>query len=208
MRRVILPLLLLISAQAAAKPITYEWEGRVSNPAWKVALGDMVRGTLTVDEDGPLEPEFSDDSQKVYYAAHFTLTAAGRQFASQPQGLNSKGAWDWNISNYGQVANNVIMEGGSLSYVSFGFFAQTRFGNLDLLAANNLDQSWISGGWGIEVRDPLNEDVGLENFYGDVTKITRLPGGDATPVPEPSSLMMMGSAITAVGVARRRRRGR
>jgi len=51
-----LPLLLIpfLVAPVYAKTTTYDWTGQASDSRWRVALNEMVNGTLEIDDDAPV----------------------------------------------------------------------------------------------------------------------------------------------------------
>jgi len=198
---VCLPLLLATSVHA--KTTTFDWRGKVTEPAWRLAIGDMVRGTFEIDDEGAYEPEFSNDDQKVFYVINATMNAGGKTFKSLG-GSNGHPSFDLNVSHYGLVSGNIMMSDDSPIRASgggFSFFAQTRYGRLDLMAANNLDKTFLSGGFGMELLGPdvpynAERDGTFAYLWGDIDSVTKREE-DAAPVPEPSSMILFGSSLLA-----------
>jgi len=198
-------LLLAVSSTAHAKTTTFDWTGKVTNPAWRMAIGDMVTGTFEIDDEGAYEPEFSDDDRKAFYAINTTMNAGGHTFRSHG-GLNGHPSFDLNVSHYGLVGGNILMtDSVDRNVASFSFFAQTRYGSLDLMAANNLDQSFLYGGFGVEVAGydvPITSDGAYDgtwaNFWGDIASVSKRDEfADAAPTPEPSPMILFGSSLLA-----------
>jgi len=198
---ILLCLPLLLATSVHAKTTTFDWTGKVTNPAWRMAIGDIVSGTFEIDDQGAYEPEFSNDDQKVFYAINATMNAGGSTFKSLG-GTNGHPSFDLNVSHYGLVGGNILMSDDSpiANGGSFSFFAQTRYGRLDLMAANNLDKTFISGGFGMELSGPdvpYTEGDGVFAYlWGDIESVSKREE-DAAPVPEPSSMILFGSSLLA-----------
>ncbi len=188
MRKLLFPALLLLASSAYSKTTTYDWSGTVKEPAWKASLGELVSGTLTLDDSGELG--YEDETTKTYLSAKLSIWTGGRYYERTSY-------YSWSVYNGGQGTSNLTMDGDDYASLDFGIACNTA-------SFHNLDQEFAGGGWGIV-------DQNSDNWYGDVTSLVRRGdpiGDDTAPVPGPGGLASMISALLGLGGFRLWRRRR
>lgn len=209
MKRLIFPALLLLASTASAKVTTYDWSatvkepttsfdwsGQDTQPTWKVAIGDLIKGTLKIDDQA--EREDLEDGSGVYHqAAYMDLTVGGEHFT------NSSNEWFVNSQFQGVGTYLMVNDRNDLTLdLDWNFPKQNP---LDLTLAEATDITNQAGYFGIDGWQGSIET----NQSGVIDSITkRLELVDAAPTPEPSSFVLMGSGLLAFALFRRRRLSR
>jgi hypothetical protein len=172
---------------------TYEFEGRVDEPSWRMRVGDIVRGVLRIRDDAELEDE--GEGFKTYKAAYVSMNIADTDFSFTAE-------VPWHVNDRAQGVGDAILRSGS---------EDARLDFSVVIPSPDLgvkDLEGREGVWGVVLRDKDQEEY---NFWGKITSLRRSPvlasnPGDSAPVPEPSSAALLASAATYFASNRRRSR--
>lgn len=175
----LLPLLLSVPAQATVT--RYQWEGTVDRGA---DLSTQVRGDFLYDSDAPT---FQDG--------------------------------DGNLLHEGSIKSVNLFIGNDHYQSTFPWFSTVApipsFSDLNLNGPTIQGNAhgWATDNWYITLYEYQSEgwfdlkEIGgkVVSFWTDGGYVPDLPGRDAEPVPEPSSLVLMASGLAAYGLFRRKR---
>jgi len=205
---------LLLSTSAFAKITTYDWTGRITvpteavhdwsgqggQPTWKLAIGDAIRGTFTLDDSA--EREDLEGGSGVYQnAASLDLFAGGQHFTS------SSHEWFVNSQFQGVGTHLMMSDQGNLAMNLDWVFPKRNPLDLTLAEATN-------------IVNPNGSFFGIDAWEGPIEtnangvidcirkRLEVADAGDSAPTPEPSTFVLMGVALFAFGAYRFKRRAR
>lgn len=154
-------------------------------------VGDIVRGVLHLRDDAELEDE--GEGFKTYKAAYVTMNIADTDFSFAAE-------VPWHVNSSAQGVGDAILRSGSED-ARLDFSVAVPSPNLGVQ-----DLEGKGGVWGVVLRDDQQEEY---NFWGKITSLHKQDeqseGGDPAPVPEPSSAVLLGSALASYFAWSRRR---
>ena len=177
MKRLLFPVLLLLCAPLSATLTRYQWEGTVDHGA---DILTPASGSFLYDDAAPT---FADGDGRMLHdgSIHSVNLFIGNDFYA------SNNPWYSSVEPIPSFYELNLLDGPNPGYNSF---------------------SWYRDGWYIAFNDGENtwREIGgkVVSFWSDGW-VPDLPGRDADPVPEPSSLILVASGLAAYALFRRRR---
>jgi hypothetical protein len=172
-------LLLLLSVPASASLTRYSWNGETD-------AGQSVSGHFTFDDSAPIISE---------ELGGYTVRGGAISRLDLIMGPDT-------FTRYNQPWDALMKPSGDVTF---------QDANLSDEAETENSLSWNPEHWNFSVWNPdvseLREVGGrVISFYTQGGYVPDLPGRDAEPVPEPSSLLLVASGLAAYAFFRRRGR--
>jgi hypothetical protein len=181
--------------------------------------GTVITGSYTYESTDP--PSFSFGGESFFPLKEFHMTFPGYQV--DMTSFLGDGVVLFNDFDFGAGPVDAIQGGGAnpvppqgglslLPFVYFGNMDPSQFSTGDSLPTSlnpALFQAGIIGTWGIEFGHCFGGNGncdGTLNVTGFVTSASLDTGDAAAPVPEPTSMMLLGTGLTLAASRLRRRR--
>ena len=178
MKRLILPVLLILSVPAQATVTRYQWEGTVDHGA---DLSTAIRGDFTYDDAAPT---FADGDGRMLHDG--SIKSVNLFIGSDFYASNSP--WYSTVEPIPSFTDINLLDGPNPGYNNFSWDKDGWW-----IAFNDGENTW--------------REIGgkVVSFYSDGW-VPDLPGRDAAPVPEPAGFVLMASGLAAYALFRRRAR--